>query len=427
MNDAVPPLGKELRDLAQEAGSPKALTRWRLVRIRANQTMLVLGTAGMFVLVFMAGLWGLRIATNERPTVPGSGADNVLYVLNDAPPEEHFPAAIESLQTSEAGFSSLHRAMVGNDGDFVPSPDGASLYVVSRLPTGDGGFRDTASVFSLPGMEKAGEIGTPGWQGTTGIRVIRKLAVDPTGSHLFVLTGFVDGPADSQQAILTLDLGRGKALAEVAPLSGCGSGPMMFPTAEFSLVVICREVDQARFLDLNATGALEETTTLPIRRSGETSTDEFGNVTDVSYAAAAVHDAASDRIFVVFRDGRISVIDAGTRAIAETVQLKLPDGFSVGVPHAGLREGELVLGLGRRGNLDATKGDGVVTVDTESWSVSDLITTASFSSLDVSQSSPEVYTLDRDSGGLQHIDVASSEVSELGTIQGRPQGLIIGP
>lgn len=428
-------LEEQLREVmarsALEADQFRPLSKRRLRRIRLLQSLFVFGSVSVIVAAILGVAWGVRIVSGPAPAVPVQQAagPETLYVLDFAPGGDALHSALLALEVSDASVRTVRSYPLGNDPDVALSPDGSRLYAVSRVPVSDTNTRDTLSVIDSATGSVVQEVPVPFWQGTTGRHITQKIAASPDGAYVYVLVGFVDDPIAPPQSLATFDVAQGAILSDLAPLDGCGGSPTILPRSGASVIVVCRQFNQVRFIQLAKSGGIESEQRLSLPGTGATVEDEFGNKRDVSFISGAVLSPSSEELYAVARDGRVFVVDVTAQALTGTIDLQLPADMLVGVPQVAISpDGEqIILGLGPARSWDAVRADTVFAVDIATWSKSSETPTAPFWAFAVAGTT-QVFTIEPETGALASVDINEGvDAVSLGQFGDLPVAIYSGP
>jgi hypothetical protein len=216
-------------------------------------------------------------------------------------------------------------------------------------------------------------------------------------------------------------------LPGIVPLDGCGSVPTILPLSAHDLVVVCRQINEVRFLNASDSGDLAGEARLSLPASAASVSDDTrANPLDVGYVSQAVLSPDGGTLYAVTRDGSVFVIDVGSRTIEQQVNLSLLAGQYVPVPQVRLTPdgGILLIGLGAGG--DAIHADTILAIDTSTWEQIGHVHTDPFSAFDVSSDGLAIFTIDLDNPALREVAVppARNNVG-LGDVASRPQAIYV--
>lgn len=422
-----------LHEVSNEAGYPRPLEKKRLWRIRASQAVYAALAVVMVAGALAGAAWGLGVGSQARQSPAAApSSKQLVYIVDGAPNGEASEGEVLAVEANSTQFRVLTRYPLGSNIDVALSPDGTRLYGVSFVWLSETETESRIQVFDTTTGSAIQQLPLPGWQGTTGFQLTEKIVVSPDGSRVFVLVG-IPAASSSQrpsQGLRTFDVASGTLLPDIAPLDGCGSAPTILPISGNEVTVVCREVNQVRFLRISDSGALVDDQRLTLPTSGATVADPNGNRFDVSYVSQAVLSPDGSKVYAVTRDGLVFVIDVSTKTLEKKTSLALPAGKYVAVPQVKVTPDgrELLLGLGTYPSANgALHADTILAVDTLTWTQTETVQTQPFSGFDVSRDGSTIFTIDYDDPALRVVGVppAQGGTASLGNVASRPQAISV--
>lgn len=405
-----------------------ATRRWTPAGSSRHSKLITIAVA--FAIFLAAGVFTWRaFAPIERggKRAGVSPAPQLLYVLDAAHGGNFQHGDVVAVQVGPTTSRVVATYPLGNDPDMAVSPDGTRLYGVATAPrvsVTHSLFKNTLRVYDTATGNLIHEVVVPDRQGTTGFHLIDKITVSPDGSRVYVLVGESDVPPREgvPQGLATFDTSNGVMLPDVAPLPGCVE-PTILPGAGLGVTVVCRRIDEVRFLQVSSAGGLASEQRVPLPRSGATVTDANGNTVDVSYISQAVLSPAGGMVYAVTRDGAVFVIDVGTQRVTREVQLPLPTGYVVAVPQVTLSPSgdELYLGLGAYLHGDLVHATVIFGVDTSTWQKITTQKTPAFSAFRVANDGSRIFTVNYKSPTLGEVGLRPvAGYTAFGTVASRP-------
>ncbi len=415
-----------------DAGRFRGLTYERTRRIRFRQSLLAFSLSGAVLALLVAtvivvpGIGG-RAPTNSHPAI-GPLEPSLVYVLDSAPEGDNIHASVTAVEISDGRATEVKSYTLGLDADVAISADGARLFGVSRTFVSDNEIEDTLTVVSTQTGSQTKLVLPFQWQGTTGFHLTSKIAASPDGADAYILVGSDSGGSGQHQSLATYDAGRGQVLPQTAGLQGCGA-PLIIPRLGGEVIAVCPTSNDVRFLKISEEGSAVNEATLSLSRSASTTTDGNGNVIDASFVSGAVLSPDGTLLYVVSRDGRVTVVDVEAQTVSLTAKLDMPPDRLIGVSQVGIsyRGDQLILGLSP-GESSDVRADEILAVDTSDWSNVVSVATSPFWALSAASDGPWVFTVDRESGMLGMIDLEHRvDIGVLAKVGDQPQAILCAP
>lgn len=372
-------------------------------RVPANLVGIALG-----LVIVVTISWVLEVSNRSTQVIATSAlGDQVLYVLDGAPDGDHVHAEVLEVEIRDGKSHVVHRYPLGIDADIALSPDGGRLYGVSRIITNKD-IRDSLRIFETRSQQLVAEVPLRFrlQDNAGGRRISPKIMVSPDGSYVYILVGSRVRRPGGIPSIATFDTGAGAMLPEIVPIQGCGPGPAILPGDGRSITVVCRAVNELRFLEVSRQGGAEGETRLQLPRPLGVVSDQHGKAVDVGYISDAVLSADGRHLYAVTRAGLLYSVDVDGRSLTETVDLSLPEGLLVAVPQLALSSDgrQLLLGLSSIEDRDTINARWLATVQIGGWQGVRTIETDRLWSFVDGASSGWAFGIDLGSGGLSAVD-----------------------
>jgi hypothetical protein len=420
----------ELEHRAREV-SPPPITPTLVSRVHRGQASVLfalLAAVGVMAFALIAGIGALN-------SPPLSGEDSLprsadvsssvapsgrrVFVIDSR--QGRGPAQILALANDGAQGGVVATYAAGFDPAIAVSPEGATLYVASFLPSG-GGFRDTLSIIDT----EAGQVrqrlplrredGSRGRVSTTGISFSPRMAISRDGRWLHFLE--TDSGSPPNLFIGTVDVATGRLLPDSAALEGCYPGiRLLIPTeATRQLAALCEATNTVRFLSLSETGALAESTEIILDAGDDFRTDENGNSLNLNRIGWGAISSNAGHIYALTRNGWVFILEtAAERAVAEA-RIDLPDGqwISYGPKVLLSPDGQrMYLGLGSPEFNNTTAGT-ILTVDVTTWRANKRIqTTTPFSHLTLAPGGEQIYAMNVEEGTITLLDTVTGVMKQV--------------
>ncbi len=428
-------LEQRLRDAMDqsvgEGGRFRGLTRERTRRIRFRQSILAVSLSGAVLALLVAtvivvpGIGGLAPVSTD-PAI-GPLGPSLVYVLDSAPGGDHIHESVTAVQISDGRATDIKSYALGLNADIAVSADGTRLFGVSRIFVTDKDLEDTLTLVDTQTGSRTQLVLPFQFQGTTGFHLRSQIAASPDGADAYVLVGSDSGARGQHQSLATYDANRGEVLPQTASLEGCGA-PSIIAELSREVIVVCPSSNDVRFLQISEEGSTANEGTLPLPGSASTTTDANGNVIDASFVSGAVLSADGKLLYVVFRDGRLAVVDVEARTVSLTAKLDLPANRLVGVSQVAISYAgdQLILGLSP-GKSSDLRADEILAVDTADWSNVVSVATHPFWALSAASDGPWVFTVDRESGMLEMIDLENQVDVGVAKVGDQTQAILSAP
>jgi hypothetical protein len=426
-------LRRSLTDAAKLAGQPeppnprmRASTAWRQVGIVTASVLLLIGLVGSTMAVARMGVFDGK----EKAAGLVIGPKTV-FVLDAAPNGQATNGEAVEVRTEGGTSDVVAHYPLGSDPDIVLSPDGSTLFGVAWAWQGNE-TKSVLRVFDTNTQQMTAEVPIPNLQGTTGFHVSSKIVIAPNGSRVFVL---VDAPSESgapSEGLAVFDVASGNILDNVALLDGCGAAPTILPLSSDRVVVVCREVGEARLIEIGATGSVASEKTVELPTSASDASRGPDGILHIGYVSSAVLTPDKSMIIAVTGDGRVLGIDTKDLAINLDLTLDLPDNTFVPVPQVRLaNDGRtLLLGLGELPASSAILASGVLPVDTQTWTVGDALEVRQFSWFDADPADGTIFSIYMNAGGLWMSSLTPGEPqasASVGSVADRPTAVYVEP
>jgi YVTN family beta-propeller protein len=338
---------------------------------------------------------------------PAAAAD-LVYVLDAAALAETSSVVVVDAATGDV----VREYPAGRDPAMALSPDGTRLFLASRW--GDEASQtdrldliDTATgevVRSVP-LEHRWANTLPAYFPT--------IEVSEDGRWVHVLQTKVLGGDSAEYSVATVNAQNGQALPENAATPGCGAAWIRSPAGSPRVDLVCHSGHEVRFVTLSNRGssAAAERVALPKHDDDPPGDPEQDLALWQLGGGVASPDGRS--IYAAMQNGYVSVVDAGSHRVRETVDLELGDDAHVAfgdvtVSPAGDR---LYLGVGSTGAaFNRLSADRILAFDTTTWEqVAEITPSESFESIAVSPSGRYLYVVDTESASVLVLDAQTNE------------------
>lgn len=399
----------------------RSTPRERVRRARSPQATFALLSVSAIVVVAAAVLvlWMDRVPRSDVAAPATVGAER-LFILDMAPGGKASEGAVLEVRAGSAEAAPVRRYPLGSDPDAVLSPDGDRLYGVAHVWLSNIKTDDRLRVFDTSNGELLNEAPVPDWQGTHGFHITNKVAVARDGGHVYVLVGFPNSAPGRPQSLATYDVTSGIMLPEVASLGGCGAGPIILPLSGSTVVVVCPQTNEVRFLAIAGSGAVEGSEILKL----SVESDAF-----VSGAALA---PSAETVYVVGLNGLVLEIDTASRRVVSETPLSLPDGYVVATPLVKISPngGSLFVGLSRTSQY-IPRADVLMEVSVSTWR-QEAESVDTFSAFEPASDGSRIFMMNlmmnagRSPIGQSATDPAGV-VGELGSFGHDPQAIYVAP
>lgn len=368
MSDFETELRRVLEERSRQAPTPRPLLRREVVRARVVQMGALVG--GLLLLATSISATTAYIRSPRDQGVPPSGNTSssdgnksTLYVV-----DEGRGFASQVLKVDGSSGRVLDRYNSFDDPSIAVSSDGSRLYVASLHPSPDAGnLQDYMEVIDTTSGKviKRAPLDNLRWQ-FTGAVLFPTLAVSPTGDAVYMMERDTRLQDQYEDFIGVFDTASGQVLPQKASLGRCGGG-VLLPTNEArSLVVICPDSNDVRFLSFDSDGLVLKNATLALPESdADESADPYAN--RVSWGSISPD---GQTVYAVTRAGGVIVIDVPSQGIRSRSVIDLEQGSSVALNKVALLNGGRTMALGTGPSVGAgiVEANSIVLVETDSWS-----------------------------------------------------------